>query len=744
MVNAIDNPTPENLQEWMVAISKEVGRLGRRMSSPAYATTSAQGQPERVPSLPPNFVPSAAPEEAPIVTVEGFDDAMTVVAQGNIAPTTILDYYVDDVLVASTTATVLYATRDGNGDLFEEDQGYTWVVVARNDLGSLASDPVVGFLRPDVDSQTVLGWVAAGFILAGTIQVGQMTWSPPTEDDPGGLKIPLLNGGLIHFPADGTDAIITAVLHARSIVSDDNMEIYGDNNKLFGTMTAQNGITAPSIPPTASTFWDHDDAYETTTWTATHEGETGDFSVIFPAVGLWDNSTEWLFCETTGTYTGKIWAVDKTTGAKTEKLNLAVRPTSIVKVGSTYYISAKTSAGWFIYKYNTSWVWTGALSTYLTGAKEPIVLSNGSDLHFAYMLPSSPNQIRLQRLNESNGDIEAEWVCSTANVGTPADLKGGFLGTADFGATRFVLCTTDRIIVLSVSGVTATIQTAHSWNRANGEALGGIAWDGSVFHTLSQASRKIWNYVPLVTATSRSITWSRYNATSGDETEASPALTWTQPPRHWMRVDTPGPGGTGDPDDPDSVRIYVANKRQPDLGVGVDEGVYGIPGTGGAAAPTSNGFGGTTAPGNYKSADYIPGVSGFEFPGSGLWELAGLSEWTNYTPALTDTTSGAAKTGTVNYARYLKFGDTIHCQGDITLTSTTTGGLSVSMPFAAAVRQHAIGTVRLWGTGLPADQSGAGSMNADKARLNVVALSAGFRDGTSGQSLRWDVVYKLS
>jgi hypothetical protein len=35
-------------------------------------------------------------------------------------------------------------------------------------------------------------------------------------------------------------------------------------------------------------------------------------------------------------------------------------------------------------------------------------------------------------------------------------------------------------------------------------------------------------------------------------------------------------------------------------------------------------------------------------------------------------------------------------------------------------------------------------MNADKARLNVVALSAGFRDGTSGQSLRWDVVYKLS
>jgi hypothetical protein len=106
-------------------------------------------------------------------------------------------------------------------------------------------------------------------------------------------------------------------------------------------------------------------------------------------------------------------------------------------------------------------------------------------------------------------------------------------------------------------------------------------------------------------------------------------------------------------------------------------------------------------------------------------------------------TGGGASTvsRTVNSARYWRLGNLVIAQADVTVNANTSGGVAIDLPLPSAVRLPNCGTCALTGSGTPADQSGIAFMTADSAKLVVIAYSTGFRDATSGQGLRYSVMY---
>lgn len=123
--------------------------------------------------------------------------------------------------------------------------------------------------------------------------------------------------------------------------------------------------------------------------------------------------------------------------------------------------------------------------------------------------------------------------------------------------------------------------------------------------------------------------------------------------------------------------------------------------------------------------------------------INGAGLWTPFTPALTDTTTGAVVPGTIVSARYLVIGSTCWAQVQITATAASANGVQADLPFTARDRILNCGTLGISGGTPPADQSGMAYMSADKAHVICVAYSNGFRAIASGQTLRYNVVYEL-
>lgn len=117
--------------------------------------------------------------------------------------------------------------------------------------------------------------------------------------------------------------------------------------------------------------------------------------------------------------------------------------------------------------------------------------------------------------------------------------------------------------------------------------------------------------------------------------------------------------------------------------------------------------------------------------------------WTAFTPIMQDTTTLATVAGTVTLARYKVIGKTCWATADMAATAAAANGVQISLPLTALNRQVNIGTLGIYGTSTPADQSGQAYMSADKAHVVCVAYTGGFRVIASGQSLRYSVCYEL-
>lgn len=189
--------------------------------------------------------PTEPPSVSPELTAVGALDTIILVAKGDVAPSTVLDYYMDGVLIETTRSTVVLVSSDPLDNPLEFDRVYEFYVVARNDIGSgPPSNTVEGSLDPGVSAEVVLGIVSAGFILAGAIQVGNIAIDP---DD--GIVIPLSTGGEIRFPADGSPAIIEAILRTRDLTVDGGLALNGSANYINGTLNLSAGVADPTQAP---------------------------------------------------------------------------------------------------------------------------------------------------------------------------------------------------------------------------------------------------------------------------------------------------------------------------------------------------------------------------------------------------------------------------------------------------------------------------------------------------------------
>lgn len=119
--------------------------------------------------------------------------------------------------------------------------------------------------------------------------------------------------------------------------------------------------------------------------------------------------------------------------------------------------------------------------------------------------------------------------------------------------------------------------------------------------------------------------------------------------------------------------------------------------------------------------------------------------WTAFTPNVYTAmgTAPATVSRTVTLAKYKIIGKTCFAYADCTVNATTTGGCGIDLPFTAKDRQFISGSMWLMGATTPADQVGIAYMNGDKTKLVVVAATNGFRDATSGATLRYNVFYEL-
>jgi hypothetical protein len=126
--------------------------------------------------------------------------------------------------------------------------------------------------------------------------------------------------------------------------------------------------------------------------------------------------------------------------------------------------------------------------------------------------------------------------------------------------------------------------------------------------------------------------------------------------------------------------------------------------------------------------------------------LAGFGVWTSFTPILYTQTSGTrASIGkTVTYAKYIKLGKTVLATADVTATATSTGGVSLSLPFAAPVRQLVVGSAAVMG-GTPPTQSGLAYMAGTPFDAIIcVTNTAAQNDIVTGQTFRYSVQYEAA
>lgn len=117
---------------------------------------------------------------------------------------------------------------------------------------------------------------------------------------------------------------------------------------------------------------------------------------------------------------------------------------------------------------------------------------------------------------------------------------------------------------------------------------------------------------------------------------------------------------------------------------------------------------------------------------------------TLFTPQISAFTTGTVTSSSATAAQcyYEIVNDVVHAHAEVSLTADVTQ-CCVSLPVTAPRRYLACGVCALYGaSGLPADQTGIAYM-ADTSRLVITAYSNGFRDGTSGTAIRYDVHYPL-
>ena len=121
--------------------------------------------------------------------------------------------------------------------------------------------------------------------------------------------------------------------------------------------------------------------------------------------------------------------------------------------------------------------------------------------------------------------------------------------------------------------------------------------------------------------------------------------------------------------------------------------------------------------------------------------------WTSFTPQLKANASNVptnlAQTGAGG--KYRTVGKTVIAQGWATASSSSANGVSITLPVAAKDRNALIiGTLRVFGSTVPAGQNGCAYVSGDLNSVVVVSDLSVYQDVVSGATVRYSVTYEVA
>jgi hypothetical protein len=527
--------------------------------------------------------PTAPPASSPTLAATGAADAITLIAEGIVEPSTVLDYYMDGSLIASTRSTVYVVRNEPDLDPLDPDITYSFHVIATNTAGEAApSAPVAAALNPAVSSEQVLAIVSAGFVLAGEIQVGNIRITPGSGTpgspgyDPGGIIIPLASGGVIQFPADGSLAVIEAILRTTDLNVSGGLTVNGITNYLNGVLNLAAGVADPTDPATL----DFTNRHVIETLDPTYDG-TG-------ARGFaWNGSGRWATIATLPTGLRKLLTViDRTTGAEVWTVHsddAELNMMSVASYNNEWFVlglrwnSAASRNEYRLHRYNSAGAYVDGwwlLNTAGNRIAFSLSVSDGaigyraSTHQMVFARTQTNGLIRFYRYNMSGGDL-ADNVADHETLSTDTfttNLTGGFWigSSSDLTAGEWYVLTGwqeygGETLANAVYNPGGDFHDGNSWDNL---PCAGVLWYATDSKWLG--ANRVGSAVQLHDYTANTadatiyaqIGW--YASTTAAESAPSPVTSRIIPKRLWPTIVLPTPpyagSGTGAAD---RVRLYI-------------------------------------------------------------------------------------------------------------------------------------------------------------------------------------------
>lgn len=583
------------------------------------------------PTTVPEPVPAEAPATAPALTVTGVSNGLVVRADA-VDVGTLIEYHITDtppldtngdelpftptaatLLGDATRGTLLVVTHLPDGTPLVPETTYHLRTVAFNAAGP-APEPgpvATGELDLDTVSNLVTTQMEAGFLLAGSIQVGQITIDPDT-----GITIPTVGGG-IELPADGGEATFSGSINTGSITVEDHLTINGVANAINGTLLLANVVEAPTAAPQVGWQFPYTTTIGADTWSLTDSLD----------------GTEWV---TITWGTDRVHKYRKSDGVRTANVDVGdYYVKGIVKGNPSFYFAVAEN------RFDDLDLYLLKLDANLNVTKSARVVGKpnvpkaagiGVDYETGHIL------VAYSRTNGEDVVVRSFATLDLAQVGTatyleygvevltgsPVDMTGIHrLPTGDGGAYEWWVGLNGSLVRHA-----AATPPADPW-VTRPESVKGFTWDGTRLWSLGYSSYKTWkwstNKWPAAVAVSHTWYDSDPAGTGTHETMAGPAVNYQPPPFAYLRVVRPASADAGDVDSPDTARIYIDNHLQEGGEPWAQYTIYETVDLGGAPAPTVNGFDNAAAnPGRIASAAQDGAGPLIELWGDGTARLPGL------------------------------------------------------------------------------------------------------------------------